>query len=388
MYSNVIPVLGVLVAVGSGTWLWTGGPVRSPEEAFSKVQELSAEEETARLIEACRKILVRDATAPARWSDLAEALEQAGDVERARYCFERALAYGPNQPPIWLRAAEFDVRTGRSEEALAKLGRILKLVEEYDPVVFEIFDAMPFRAEELLGRGLPAMPRPARAWLRHQIATGERAGAEATWRWMGARGLADDALAGEYAEFLIRQGRPEQAARSWSEHLGPRRGDYRQANYLFNGDFECPPAGGPFDWRIAPVAGAEASIEAGEGYAGLHALKLRFLGEENLDYRHVTQKAVLPAGRWRLEAWVRSEELSTNEGLRLRAVDAANPDRLDAVSEAVTGSTKWRKLAVDFAVPSGSRLVEIQIVRRASLKLDNKIRGTAWIDAVRLEPLG
>jgi tetratricopeptide (TPR) repeat protein len=353
--------------------------------AFPEAAELSAAEENARLVEACRKILIRDATAPARWCDLAEAFEQGGEIERAEYCFGRALAYGPNQPPIWLRAAEYDLRRGQAERAAAKLARILTLVEEYDPVVFEMFDAMPLRAGALLGRGVPAMPRPARAWLRHQIGTANAAGAEATWSWIRKHGFADDALAGEYADFLIRQGRHEQAARDWAEYLGARRGDYRRSNFIFNGSFEWPPTGAPFDWRIAQVPGAEAGIEAGGGYAGFNALRIRFLGRDNLEFRHVSQKTALGAGRWRLEAWVRSEELTTNEGVRLCVAGLAGPE---AVSEAVTGSSPWRKLGVEFTVPSGGRLAEIQIFRRASLKLDNKIRGTVWIDAVRLEPLG
>ncbi len=271
---------------------------------------------------------------------------------------------------------------------MERLSRILDLVEEYDPVVFEMFDALPVRVEELLGRGVPATPRPARAWLRHQIAKGRTAGAEATWGWARARGFADDALAGEYAEFLIRQGRAEQAARSWADYLGPRRGDYRRTNYLFNESFEAPATGSPFDWRITPAPGAEIGLEAGEAYAGLQALKVRFLGEENLDFHHVAQRAVTPPGRWRLEAWVRSEELTTNEGVRLRVWDVDAPGRLDAVTEAVTGSKPWTKLATEFRIPEGARLVEVQVVRRPSLKLDNKIRGAVWVDVVRLERLG
>lgn len=386
MYALTIPLLGVAVAAGAAAWLWTGGPVRQPHEAvFSEAAELSAELENARLIEACRKILIRDAAAPARWSDLAEALEEGGDISGAEYCFERAVAYGPNQPPIWLRAAEYDLRRGEVGRAASKLGQILALVEDYDPVVFEMFDAMAVRPEALLGRGVPATPRPARAWLRHQIASGNAAGADVTWAWIRKCGFADDALAGEYVDFLIRQGRHESAAGNWAEYLGARRGDYRRANYIFNGSFESPPTGAPLDWKIAEPAGTAAAIETGAGYAGWHALRIEFLGQENLAFRHVSQKTVLEPGRWRLEAWVRSEDLTTNEGLRLCVSGLAGSE---AVSEAVTGSSPWKKLAVEFAVTGGSRLVEIQIARRASLKIDSKIRGTAWVDAVRLERVG
>lgn len=386
MYAPTIPLLGIVVAAAAAAWLWTGGPVRQPHDlVFGEPVELSREEENARLIEACRRILIQDATAPARWSDLAEALEEGGDISRAEYCFQRALAYGPNQPPIWLRAAEYDLRRGQVERAASKLGRILALVEDYDPVVFEMFDSMRMPPGALLGRGVPATPRPARAWLRHQIASADATGARATWGWIRKLSFADDAVAGEYVDFLIRQGRLAEAAVNWADYLGTRRDDYRRSNYVFNGSFESAPTGAPFDWRIAELSGAAATIEAGGGYAGWHALRIEFHGQENLEFRHVSQKTVLDPGRWRLEAWVRSENLTTNEGLRLCVTGLAGSE---AVSEAVTGSSPWKKLAVEFSVPSGSRLVEIQIARRASLKLDSKIRGKAWVDAVRLEPLG
>jgi hypothetical protein len=37
-------------------------------------------------------------------------------------------------------------------------------------------------------------------------------------------------------------------------------------------------------------------------------------------------------------------------------------------------------------IPERTRLVEVRLVREASLKFDSKIRGTAWIDEVRLVP--
>jgi hypothetical protein len=37
-------------------------------------------------------------------------------------------------------------------------------------------------------------------------------------------------------------------------------------------------------------------------------------------------------------------------------------------------------------VGAASHLVTVQVVRQASMKFDNKIRGTAWVDDVALEP--
>src|ERR1035438_8701116 len=51
--------------------------------------------------------LVADSANPYRWADLAEACAHAGQMDRARYAFQRALALSRDIPPILLRDANF-----------------------------------------------------------------------------------------------------------------------------------------------------------------------------------------------------------------------------------------------------------------------------------------
>jgi hypothetical protein len=39
------------------------------------------------------------------------------------------------------------------------------------------------------------------------------------------------------------------------------------------------------------------------------------------------------------------------------------------------------------AVPRETRLLAIEVSRQPSMKFDNQIRGTVWIDSVKLSPL-
>jgi hypothetical protein len=41
-----------------------------------------------------------------------------------------------------------------------------------------------------------------------------------------------------------------------------------------------------------------------------------------------------------------------------------------------------------FQVPPGAGLVQVSLVRKPSLKFDNLIRGTVWIDHVTITPSG
>src|SRR5205823_1637621 len=46
-------------------------------------------------VEIAREVLARDPASPDRWSELGDALQQAGRVAEAKACFLRALSLGP-----------------------------------------------------------------------------------------------------------------------------------------------------------------------------------------------------------------------------------------------------------------------------------------------------
>jgi hypothetical protein len=83
---------------------------------------------------------------------------------------------------------------------------------------------------------------------------------------------------------------------------------------------------------------------------------------------------------------VRTERLTTDEGIGFRILDPTAASRLDVKTERVTGTSDWRKIDQVFEVRPQTRLIQIQVVRQPSLKFDNNISGTVWIDTVQLTP--
>jgi hypothetical protein len=69
----------------------------------------------------------------------------------------------------------------------------------------------------------------------------------------------------------------------------------------------------------------------------------------------------------------------------VRVFDVEAPGRLDVRTEELTGTNEWRLLDLTFTAGPGTKLIEVQLSREPSLKFDNKIRGTLWLDGVRLE---
>jgi hypothetical protein len=79
--------------------------------------------------------------------------------------------------------------------------------------------------------------------------------------------------------------------------------------------------------------------------------------------------------------------LTTDQGIRFRICDAELPARLDVIFGQFTGTTPWSPVEQDLAVPPQTKLLRVQVIRQPSMKFDNKVSGTAWIDELRLEPI-
>src|SRR2546427_13044195 len=99
--------------------------------------------------------------------------------------------------------------------------------------------------------------------------------------------------------------------------------------------------------------------------------------------------AVVKPGSYLFRAQVRTEGITTDQGVGFRISDAESSARLDIKTENLVGTSDWKKVEARFLVPPQTRLIRLQVIRQPSWKFDNKISGTTWIDEaslVRLRP--
>jgi hypothetical protein len=101
----------------------------------------------------------------------------------------------------------------------------------------------------------------------------------------------------------------------------------------------------------------------------------------------VWQQVFLQSGRYRFRAYVRTLDVSTNEGVAFRVVYGDSPKQLDMTTEDLKGSNEWTLVERVFDAPPKGGLVTVSLARKPSLKFDNLIRGTAWIDQVEITAL-
>jgi hypothetical protein len=211
--------------------------------------------------------------------------------------------------------------------------------------------------------------------------------AQRTWDWVAQRGFDDDITACEYTGFLVQQGHPDSAVSAWAQHLGARAGDYRKSNELFNGDFKFEPTTSPFDWNLGHAQGVEVARDCTTARPGNCSLRISFAGTQNVDFAAASQLAFVRSGPYHFHASIRTEGLTTDQGIRFHIYDAELPTRLDVIVGRFKGTMPWSPVEQDLTVPPQTKLLRVQVIRQPSMKFDNKISGTAWIDTLRLEPI-
>jgi O-antigen ligase len=336
-------------------------------------------------LERFRELLRRDPASPGRWCDLGEALWKSGDIEKARYCYSQALALGPNIPPILSAVADFCFAVGENSTALGDLSRVLSETPSYDPSIFDLYEEKKISCDDVLRSGLPDR-RSSQAYLRHLLSGKNTPCAESTWKWILSRRWADDRLAAEYVNFLIQAQQYDSAAQAWAVYMGGRAKGYPEANRVFNGDFESDLTGNRFDWTIEPTAGVAIDFDRDTRHSGDRCLRIQFDGTQNVGNIGLRQTVFLKPGRYRFQAYIRTKEVSTDEGVAFSVVDEETSKRVSFTTESLLGSSDWRLVEREFEAPPGTGLVQVSLIRKPSWKFDNLIRGTVWIDGVSIGP--
>jgi hypothetical protein len=130
----------------------------------------------------------------------------------------------------------------------------------------------------------------------------------------------------------------------------------------------------------------EASRDMTVRRSGKYSLRIEFDGKENLSYHGVSQITFLKPGSYRFRAYLKTEGITTDQGIGLRISQDTPSVHLDVRTEQAKGSTDWRALEKSFDLRQAG-LIRIEVFRESSEKFDNKLAGTVWLDDLELSQL-
>jgi hypothetical protein len=188
---------------------------------------------------------------------------------------------------------------------------------------------------------------------------------------------------GPYLDRLIGEGQYELSFLTWLRSLPVGESD--QLPYVYNGDFELPPTGLPFDWSIGKIDGATTElVDTGDKDHGV-ALHVVFAGAR-VAYHHVAKLLLLPPGTYRLNGMVKADDIENARGVVWRMFCADAPDQTLGTTPAVTGTNDWTSFTASFEVPpTGCRAQWLRLEVAASVAIEQQISGTIWYDKLSIQ---
>lgn len=348
----------------------------------------SADDRPVAPASALLKYLNRDRSAPYRWDELGLALVREGRRDEARVVLARAVMLGPTSASTLLTAAEFEFDDGREQEGLALTSRALMTTNDQylRDLVFRLLDDKHVVAAQALPQLKP--DKTTSLALLNRYLHSENANLDAArdvWRWIVDRGEVSDDVSRDYTATLLANQRARDGWQDWLRYAKTKGADeYPEKNFIFNGRFRLDSRGGPFDWEIGQQDGAAIRFDPPASATGGRTLRITFDGRHNVGDIGVGQRVCLAAGSYVFRARVKSEALTTDQGVSFRITSDSPSGALNIVSEPVRGSTEWIDVASSFDVAEDGQIVTIQLTRRPSLRFDKLVKGTFLVEQVSI----
>jgi tetratricopeptide (TPR) repeat protein len=323
------------------------------------------------------------------WMDLAGACEMLGETSRAREAYAKAKLAHPVSPEVAWRYGSFLLRQGDTAKAFAEF----RVALMRDPKLETSAVAQSWKAganaSQILNEILPAQSQYYLVALDFFLSQRQDAAALLIWnRLLDLKQPFEIQQAVPLVNDLIAQDRVAEARGVWQQALAATHWAVdasADASVLFNGGFEHDLVNGGFDWQEVPVLGASFVIDTGVAHSGARSLRIDFNGGVNQDFSQLLQwVAVEPRSRFRFAAYLRTEGISTDSGVRFLIYDPHHPTVPQTLTADLTGTHPWSLVDAELATDRETRVLAIVLRRVPSRKFDNKLQGTVWVDDVSL----
>jgi hypothetical protein len=169
---------------------------------------------------------------------------------------------------------------------------------------------------------------------------------------------------------------------TWLQFLPPV--ELGRTGLLYNGDFEDPFSGLPFDWEIMPGAGVTIDVVRPSENSDEHALLIDFQ-YGRVDFRGVRELVRLSPGDYQFTAKYKGD-LVGPRGLkwRISCVDGGAP--VIAESPMIIGrAADWRDIAIKFTVPGkGCRAQYVRLDLDARSQSEQLVSGSVYFNRLQI----
>lgn len=326
------------------------------------------------------------------WLGLGSAFESVGDLAHAREAFLQAKKVNPLSAETAWQHGNFLLRQGEFESSFAEMRRAVESDPKRGAEAFSRALRADPDVQQVLDRVLPPNRDVYVDVIWDQTNEGQPDIALQVW----------DRLLAIHPHLLLRDVFPLIGALRNNKRIADARRVWDQAvsaagmadlpgppgSTLWDGGFESGVAGGGYSWLFPEGSrSVQISIDAQEKHSGNHSLRLTFDGKSivsSMDICHYVP--VSPSTSYRFSAWVKTRAVTTDQGVRFLLRSLGTQGTSEAVTPDVHGIEPWTRIEIPWT--SGNDVQELQVclIRLLSDQLENKIKGTTWVDDVALVP--
>jgi len=349
--------------------------------------------DTTRAIQALRQAVALDPYSVEALLDLAIAYDGEGETVRAREAFLAAQRVYPLSADVCWSYGNFLLRQGEQDAAFREIRKTVELEpQRADEAFSRALRAQP-DANILLDKAVPSATAAYLPILQSLSRTGDLNNAQLVWdRLIALHQRVPMSQMIYFISELVRQLRIADAARAWTEAVSimqnPPPPD-PAGSLLWDGGFESGYAGEGFSWHfVSETNDVQISFDRSERHAGEQSLRILFKGHRNLSFENVCHNITPEAGKqYLLSAWVRTESLTSSQGVRLQISILANGKNEAVATEEVHGTQPWKQIQLYWLAPPGGIYGSVCVKRFMSDMPESDIQGAAWIDDVSLVPV-
>ena len=342
-------------------------------------------QEPERAVRECKKASELNPYSSSIWLDLAQAYYSTGNKEFNNAAIHKALAVDPTTPDTAWDAANFFLIQGNTMDALNQFAIVLREEPSLASPVLNICWQSLHDINRIQSI-LPQNPEVYLSFIQLLLSTGELDSAHQIWSaLMQLKTVFDYHQGLFYIDSLIRARSVAQASDAWKQ-LSSRSKElqaYSQpGNLVMDGSFTQEILNSGFDWRYTPSPQIAVTLDRAEFHAGNRSLRLVYSGSVS-DAGIFQYIAVQPNTRYRLSAWVRSEDIATANGPTLTVLDGYDNVTYGSTEETV-GTTPWHSVETELETGPETKLLILTVLRRPG---DTRIQGKFWLNDIKLETL-
>jgi tetratricopeptide (TPR) repeat protein len=324
------------------------------------------------------------------WLGLGAAYESIGNLAQARDAYLRAKqAYQLSAKVSW-EYGNFLLRQGELKSAFAEMRRAVESDPGLGAEAFSRSQRVEPDVENILDRLLPPHRDVYVDVIKDQVDAGQTDIALQVWHRLVAihpQMRLQDAF--PLMRVLRSSKRFAEAHRVWEQAvLAAGMADLQgpPGSVLWDGGFESGVTGGGYSWLFPEVSrNVQISIDAQEKHSGNHSLRLTFDGKSIVTSTQICHYVpVSPSTSYSLSAWMKTREVTTDQGIRIQLLGAQ--DTSVAITPELHGSEPWTRIQIPWSSGKNVQEVQVCLVRFLSDQLENRIKGTVWVDDVALVP--